>query len=34
MGNINLLDECRKYGDIEMVWVDQKSEGNVIVVFK
>ncbi|KAM3143819.1 hypothetical protein pb186bvf_004095 [Paramecium bursaria] len=26
--------ECKKYGDVEMVWVDQKQEGNVMVVFK
>jgi RNA-binding protein 39 len=29
-----LLDECKKYGDIDMVWIDQKLEGNVLVVFK
>lgn len=26
--------ECKKYGEVEMVWVDQKQEGNVMVVFK
>ncbi|CAD8059918.1 unnamed protein product [Paramecium primaurelia] len=27
-------NECKKYGEVEMVWVDKKNEGNVIVVFK
>lgn len=28
------LDECKKYGDIDLVWVDQKVEGNILVLFK
>ncbi|CAD8057734.1 unnamed protein product [Paramecium primaurelia] len=27
-------NECKKYGEVEMVWVDKKNEGNVIIVFK